>query len=145
MKRTGLCCKQRWGFSLSVAQVISSPSVTDRGWILDYRSINISSGHQFHFHRNTWLFQIPAVFIHNRDRGTSFFFTCSAVSARNKLCLLCSVNLPVTHVLVFKAIPSSVTRTKSFRLNGKICRIFQIFSWNVCIILESMWRFVFVS
>lgn len=51
---------------LSLVVIIFSSSVMDRGWMLgDYSTINISSGHQFHFLRNTWLFHTAALFIHS--------------------------------------------------------------------------------
>lgn len=53
---------------LSVAAVIFSPRVTDRGLHAEYNAINISSGHQFHFHSNTWLFALPAGLIQDWDR-----------------------------------------------------------------------------
>lgn len=64
---------------LSVAEVIFSSSVTDRSWILDHRSINISSGHRFHFHWNTWLFHLPTVFLHNCDSQMAFPFFSPAL------------------------------------------------------------------
>lgn len=88
---------------LSVAEVIFSLSVTDGGWILDdYSTINISSGHRFRFHRKIPDFSIFLLYSYTVTDSlfSSVFFTCSAVSVRNKLRSLRSAqqshsNIPV--------------------------------------------------